>query len=548
MEKVTVSVIIITYNCSSIYNCLRLIMEQIDKNDEIIVVDDYSTDDYYYTLQKFCADNGVLLFQSEKHGNRAHNRNLGASYAHNDILVFVDADMMLLDTSISAIKAAYATTDCVAFIGTRSAGRYDPLRMTIFNGVDIQELLTRIPQLDYLSDLPSIRDNRINSMTFVDNLPEQKYYWIYYYSCCCTVWRSLFEQLKGFDESFMGWGVEDIDLGYRISLMGKIAFLRDFAGIHMPHDRNTIYAEQDNCRNLKCLLRKAQRFDVEFISVYRLSARQLESVKEALNRMHMLRIPLLSHEVKKDALFVNCVSMNAPNGYMVRYDINGRMQTYNLIGISTFFADKSISTIIVSGGIVLYPASVICGILQECIRIGKEVILEGQFPDYRLDWTDFPKLTLIQPQKRNEYRIHDMVEFQFSKLPAKNQYLVTSDYLELESDKSVPIKIPVYKIKADAINSQTFCVINLTRGAGYQLLMKQLEKTLQLRFVGIYSILEREPMREFPQHLYSLLLLHTPILLIVECLEDFQLNFAAWEEREHCGDLVVDCMGNFQQF
>ena len=542
-----VSIIVITYNNPTIFECLKSARNQIDDKDEIIVVDDHSTETCYITLQEYCTTYGITLVRAKKHGNRAYNRNLGAAKAINPILIFLDADILLLDASIAAIKIAYATKPNVAYIGTRCAGRYDPLRMLLFTGVEIQETAQQSIQLDFLTELPSVRDSRVNLKTYTENLPEQKYYWIYYYSCCCTVLKELFNRLGGFDESYVGWGVEDIDLGYRISLTGTISFLQDFRGIHIPHERTLISAEQDNCRNLKRMLKKIQRFDIEFIAVYRVSAEHLVKIKEVLNRMQMLRLPVFRPEKEVNVLYINSVSLNAPYGQMIYCDSTGSQEVFELLGMATFFESKSISKVIVSSGILLYPASIICGILQEALRIGERVFLEGPLPSFRLDWSGFPNIALLQPQKRNEYRIHDMMELQFEKVLGKDSYLVTSDYLELETTKDVPLKLPIDQNNITAPSAHTYCVINLTRGTGYKLLIKQLAEAYCLRYAGVYSLSNvtgaDKPCTKFPEHLCGLLTLCTPILLIVESLEHFCFSFSMWEERNHPDDIIVDFEG-----
>lgn len=83
-----ISVIIPTYNEEGvILDCLDSLSKQSLNIFEVIVVDDGSTDS---TLNKL--DN-VKVFQQDHLGAGAA-RNLGASHAKGDILVFVDADMI----------------------------------------------------------------------------------------------------------------------------------------------------------------------------------------------------------------------------------------------------------------------------------------------------------------------------------------------------------------------------------------------------------------------------------------------------------------------
>lgn len=544
MKDSSLSIIIIAHNNPSIYECIDRIKMQIDEKDEIILVDDHSSEDYFESISQFCTVNNVILLKAIKRGNRSSNRNLGASKAKNAILLFVDADMLLFETAIPAIKRAYSTKEHIAYIGTRCSARYDPLRMKILDGINIDNILNQNKNPLFLSEIPSIKDKRITPTIYVEGYPEQKFYWIYYYTCCCTILREVFIKIGGFEESFVGWGVEDIDLGYRISLNGSISFLRGFSGIHVPHNRNVLYAEQDNCNNLKAMLKKYQRYDIELISVYRGSANILEKMRMFMNRMRLISLPQLSEKETKDILYVNSVSLKCPNGKLVYYDKDGNKKVYEMIGISTFFESKSISTIIISKDIVLYPISMICSVLQECMRVGCCVYLEGDEVNHRLDWSDFPNLTLLQPQKRNEYRIHDFMEINFTEDENQKRYLVTSDYLDLEVPKTVPSKLSYKSEDYPNIISKTYCVINLSFGTGYRMLLKQLTEIFQLNYVGTYSIDngfgEANP-NEIPQALSPLLCLKTSILFVVNNVEAF--NYKSVELRKGKNDLFIDCKG-----
>ena len=84
-----VSTIIPAYNEENdIGNCLKSLQAQSYKNNEIIVVDDGSSDDTVNIARKFKTK---VLTQNHKGPGSA--RNLGASVAKGRLLVFVDADM-----------------------------------------------------------------------------------------------------------------------------------------------------------------------------------------------------------------------------------------------------------------------------------------------------------------------------------------------------------------------------------------------------------------------------------------------------------------------
>jgi len=85
-----ISVIIPAYNsANTITQCLRSLLTQTKKPDEIIVIDDGSTDKTAKEVKKF---KSVKLL-TQAHLGPGAARNLGAKKANGEILVFVDADM-----------------------------------------------------------------------------------------------------------------------------------------------------------------------------------------------------------------------------------------------------------------------------------------------------------------------------------------------------------------------------------------------------------------------------------------------------------------------
>lgn len=98
-----VSIIIPTYNeAGVIADCLTSLSKQSVKDAEVIVIDDGSSDKTLEVLsdlkkkiyqQDQPAFPGGLKILTQKHRGPGAGRNLGASRAKGDILVFVDADM-----------------------------------------------------------------------------------------------------------------------------------------------------------------------------------------------------------------------------------------------------------------------------------------------------------------------------------------------------------------------------------------------------------------------------------------------------------------------
>ena len=90
----TIGVIIPNYN-SGLYikKCLDSLLEQEYKVSEIIIVDDFSTDESIKIINKYvkCNDN-VFLFQNEKNMGVSYSRNKGIMNSKSEYIMFCDSD------------------------------------------------------------------------------------------------------------------------------------------------------------------------------------------------------------------------------------------------------------------------------------------------------------------------------------------------------------------------------------------------------------------------------------------------------------------------
>ncbi|NHZ86774.1 MAG: glycosyltransferase [Planctomycetia bacterium] len=105
--KPTVSVIIPTYNrANMIVPCIESVLAQSYPVNEIIIVDDHSTDDTIKQLNKF-KDN-IIILKTEKRSGAQAARNIGIKAAKSDWIAFLDSDDEWLpnkiEKQISALK------------------------------------------------------------------------------------------------------------------------------------------------------------------------------------------------------------------------------------------------------------------------------------------------------------------------------------------------------------------------------------------------------------------------------------------------------------
>ena len=118
MAEPLVSIVIPAYNAAgTISSCLESVCSQSWKTQEIIVVDDGSTDDTAAIVQKLQAkDPRIQLFRQANSGV-SMARNLGLTKSTGTYVRFVDADDALKPGSLSAMVRRAEDTGCDLVIG-----------------------------------------------------------------------------------------------------------------------------------------------------------------------------------------------------------------------------------------------------------------------------------------------------------------------------------------------------------------------------------------------------------------------------------------------
>lgn len=102
----SLSVVIPLYNKSAfVRSTVESFLAQLDDGDEVIVVDDASTDGGIATLRDLSSDR-LLLITSNTNKGPATIRNMGADHARNEFLLFFDADDLPHCGLVAALKAA----------------------------------------------------------------------------------------------------------------------------------------------------------------------------------------------------------------------------------------------------------------------------------------------------------------------------------------------------------------------------------------------------------------------------------------------------------
>lgn len=241
----TVSIIVPTYNSfefrkGSIELVLASLEMQTYRDYEVIIVDDCSTDQTEYFILDYVkkyehSPFGLKYIKLlDYNGNRSKCRNIGVSEAKNNLLLFLDDDMIFLsDDSLTEIVGIYQPNHFLC--GAKrfwSSVNWD--RNLILCAIKTQnfELIRNKYILPFgINRRKGFRD--LFEYSFLAN--------------CGLVSKTDFVNVGGFDETtFDGWGREDVDLMLRLYL-NNVCFTNlcdEVSALHLNHPIKQVDAKR----------------------------------------------------------------------------------------------------------------------------------------------------------------------------------------------------------------------------------------------------------------------------------------------------------------
>ncbi len=224
----SVSVIVTTYNRSSY---LRLSLASIEmqtvRPHEVIIADDGSDPEHVQVIEELIARSPLrVVHVRQKHDGfrAAASRNNAVRHATGDYLFFTDGDAVLFPDVLAQHMAVAGPRCWVSGYG---------LRLTPGETARVTEELIRARRLEAL--WPGAGDPRSQSLAAdaAKFRRRMRRMWLWrterrmrrfrLITMQASMPRALFEEVNGFDEDFLGWGDEDLDLGLRLQIAGARA-------------------------------------------------------------------------------------------------------------------------------------------------------------------------------------------------------------------------------------------------------------------------------------------------------------------------------------
>jgi GT2 family glycosyltransferase len=241
--------VVLTYNRSdALLAVLRALAPQCARDEEVVIADDGSRAEHVQALRQ-----GLPVFpcpvrhvwHPDVGFTAARARNLGASQAQADYLVFMDGDCV---PNARFARHHRALAQPRHFLNGSRVLLSESLSKRVVRGE------IRLPELGIFQWLRLRAAGDVNKLTHLLYWPgapgrvQTAFQWKGIRSCNFGVWYRDFEAVNGFDESFSGWGHEDADLVLRLHHHGcnrKNGFLATEV-FHLWHPENSRAGEAVN--------------------------------------------------------------------------------------------------------------------------------------------------------------------------------------------------------------------------------------------------------------------------------------------------------------
>jgi hypothetical protein len=197
-----ISIVIPVYNGAAyLAACLKAVRELRPAPLECIVVDDGSTDGSARIAQTA----GVTVVSTSGRRGPGYARNLGAGIARGEILLFVDADVVVPPAALARIAARFSE---------------DPARDAVIGSYD---------QDPASPDLLSQYRNLLHCYTHQRGQARTCGFW----TGCGAMRTAVFRSYGGFDETHTRPRIEDVELGTRLRHAGRQVWLDK--GLQVKH-------------------------------------------------------------------------------------------------------------------------------------------------------------------------------------------------------------------------------------------------------------------------------------------------------------------------
>jgi len=213
------SIIICFYEKINYLRCCLDALKDCSRDfDEVVIADDGSNNDIAEQIRRLIPTYDfpiIYAWHSRQGARRAATRNNGIRNAGGDYLIFLDRDCLMLP---DAVKAHLDAAKRGRFLAGRFKYLNEEQAQEVFNSNISAEMLKKL--YSCIPEDPIQREHRrfvkywiLRKLRLVSG--EQLNFGGHF-----SIFKADLEYVNGFDENYIGWGAEDIDLSRRLVKAG----------------------------------------------------------------------------------------------------------------------------------------------------------------------------------------------------------------------------------------------------------------------------------------------------------------------------------------
>ena len=253
------SVVIPTYNRMELLSCTLDCLARQDlsaESFEVLVVDDGSSDGTARFVRGYCGPLNVRYFFQPDEGYRvAAARNIGIDNAEADVCVFLDSGVLAHSGCLRAHLSHHGgdhPTAVAGYVYCFDHGDEDAEEMR--RQLKFDDPDATMAALNAEGRWLDIRERFYTRYPDMNAAPAP---WLMYWTCNVSAPTDLLREVGGFDESFRGWGGEDVELAYRLHERGAVFCSdRSAAALHYPHPKSREHNHQVARGNYAYMIKK----------------------------------------------------------------------------------------------------------------------------------------------------------------------------------------------------------------------------------------------------------------------------------------------------